>query len=152
MISWLRNVLPGAKGPNAADRLVQYAAIPVMEGADGRPRIALITSRDTGRWVIPKGWPKSGKSDVVVAGEEASEEAGLIGTIDPAPTGSYTYQKRLHTLAFASCLVEVFVLHVSAQLVTWPEKHERRVDWFSPGEAAGLVDEPELAALLRALE
>jgi hypothetical protein len=44
--------------------------------------------------------------------------------------------------------VEVFLLWADRQLETWPEQAERETRWFTPEEAACLVAEPELAALL----
>jgi 8-oxo-dGTP pyrophosphatase MutT (NUDIX family) len=41
----------------------------------------LLTSRETGRWVIPKGWPSKGLKPREVAASEAYEEAGLVGSI-----------------------------------------------------------------------
>jgi 8-oxo-dGTP pyrophosphatase MutT (NUDIX family) len=37
--------------------LQQYAALPVT-GHEGRFQVLLITSRVTGRWIIPKGHPE----------------------------------------------------------------------------------------------
>jgi hypothetical protein len=51
-----------------------------------------------------------------------------------------------------SCTVDVFGLEVEKQLRTWPERQERRTRWFSPEEAADVVQEPELAAIFRKLE
>ena len=75
---------------------VQYAALPVRHGEDGRLRVMLLTSRDTQRWVIPKGWPMRGREPSEVAVQEAFEEAGLVGTIvSKHPIGSYHYEKQL---------------------------------------------------------
>ena len=41
----------------------------------------LVTSRETGRWVIPKGWAIKGLKPADVAEREAYEEAGLVGHI-----------------------------------------------------------------------
>lgn len=42
-------------------------------------QVLLITSRDTGRWVLPKGWPMRGRSMAQAALIEAWEEAGVEG-------------------------------------------------------------------------
>jgi len=56
----------------------------------------LLTSRETGRWVIPKGWPIKGRKPAEVARQEAYEEAGLIDRITgKSAIGSYHYEKRL---------------------------------------------------------
>jgi 8-oxo-dGTP pyrophosphatase MutT (NUDIX family) len=71
---------------------VQYAALPIHEA--GTPRVMLLTSRETGRWVIPKGWPMPGRKPCQVAKREAFEEAGLISKmVSKQPVGSYHYTK-----------------------------------------------------------
>ncbi len=99
--------------------------------------------------MLPKGWVKRGRPIYETAADEAREEAGLVGVIGHEPIGRYTYRKRLHILASMMCVVEVFPLEVKEQLQTWQEMAERRVAFFPPEEAAGLVHEPELAVLLR---
>lgn len=63
------------------DARAQFAAICYRQTGDlARPiEVLLITSRDTGRWVIPKGWPKRRKTGYEVARLEAWEEAGVRG-------------------------------------------------------------------------
>jgi 8-oxo-dGTP pyrophosphatase MutT (NUDIX family) len=129
----------------------QCAALPLLRAEDGRVTVALVTSRGTKRWVLPKGWAKRGRPLHETAADEAQEEAGLIGRIGHEAIGRYTYRKRLHLLASMMCVVEVFPMEVSEQLQTWPEKAQRRVAFFAPVEAAGLVQEPELAELLRSI-
>jgi 8-oxo-dGTP pyrophosphatase MutT (NUDIX family) len=126
--------------------------MPLLRVADGRVTVGLVTSRETKRWILPKGWVKSGRPLHETAAEEAREEAGLIGRIGHEPIGRYTYRKRLHLLASMMCVVDVFPMEVSEQLQTWPEKAQRRVAFFPPVEAAGLVQEPELADLLRSID
>jgi 8-oxo-dGTP pyrophosphatase MutT (NUDIX family) len=41
--------------------------------ADFGVEVMLVTSRDTGRWVIPKGWPKGRKAPHASAAREALE-------------------------------------------------------------------------------
>ena len=60
-------------------------------------KILLITSRDTGRWVIPKGWPMRNRSNAQAAAREAYEEAGLRGDVSERSVGIYTYLKALAT-------------------------------------------------------
>jgi 8-oxo-dGTP pyrophosphatase MutT (NUDIX family) len=125
--------------------------MPLLRDDDGRVTVGLVTSRETKRWILPKGWVKRGRPLYETAADEAREEAGLIGRIGREPIGRYTYRKRLHLLASMMCVVEVFPMEVSEQLQTWPEKAQRRVAFFAPVEAAGLVQEPELAELLRSI-
>src|SRR3954470_23354950 len=74
---------------------IQYAALPYRRRADGAMEILLVTSRETKRWVIPKGWPIKGRRPHVAAAREALEEAGLVGRVDKEPIGTYRYNKRL---------------------------------------------------------
>lgn len=127
----------------------QVAALPV-QGAAADMRVLLVTSRETRRWIIPKGWPEKGMKDSAAAAREALEEAGLVGTISRRPIGHYRYFKR--TLdSFQPCEVAVYRLDVEGEQPTWHEQGQRQRAWFSPQVAAHLVDEPELKQLLLAL-
>jgi 8-oxo-dGTP pyrophosphatase MutT (NUDIX family) len=68
-----------------AAKRVQYGALPYRLSAGSRPQFMLITSRETRRWVIPKGWPKKGKSPQYSAAREAFEEAGSSARLPSAP-------------------------------------------------------------------
>lgn len=128
----------------------QIAAIPIRRDEDGHLEVLLVTSRETRRWVVPKGWPIDGKSDAEAAEVEAWEEAGVLGRIGKHPIGVYGYDKR-RPKSTVPVLVEVYVLQVSDVLTEWPESRERRRQWFAPEEAAELVHEDELKALLASL-
>ncbi|MCW5709539.1 NUDIX hydrolase [Shinella sp.] len=114
--------------------------------------ILLITSRDTGRWVIPKGWPMDGKSAAAAAAREAWEEAGVRGNIREAPIGSYNYLKGLPHGLKVDCRVRVFSLSVDDLSENFPEKDERRAEWVTCQEAARRVQEPGLKDLILAFE
>jgi 8-oxo-dGTP pyrophosphatase MutT (NUDIX family) len=126
---------------------MQYAALPyrLRNGVE----VLLITSRDTGRWVLPKGWPKKGQKPRASAAREALEEAGIKGKVGKTAIGSYCYGKRLPQ-GVLSCTVEVYPLAVERQMSRWAEQGQRTVSWFSAEDAARLVEEAELANLLRA--
>ncbi|WP_332689310.1 NUDIX hydrolase [Bosea sp. (in: a-proteobacteria)] len=149
-----RKIVHGPANTSAGDRTAgepirtQYAALPYRLSATGTLDIMLITSRDTGRWVIPKGWPMRGKTGAEAAAREAYEEAGIIGQASAAPVGAYHYRKRRSHGASVLCRVEVFPLDVLEELQRWPEKRQRRRSWFSAEDAAALVDEEELKALI----
>ena len=125
---------------------VQYAALP-YSWSDGL-RILLVTSRETGRWVLPKGWPMARKKPHAAAAREAMEEAGVTGKIGKTSIGSYHYVKRLKDAAELTCLVNVYPLEVARQLKRWPEQRQRTAQWFAPEDAALAVHEPPLAALI----
>lgn len=130
--------------------LNQYAALPYVLTPDGL-LVCLITSRETRRWVIPKGWPKPKFAPHELAEREAREEAGLVGTISRDAIGSYRYRKRLHLFAHVTCQVAVYPLLVESNRLKWPEKKERRLSWVVPRRAAKRVQEAELAELILAL-
>jgi 8-oxo-dGTP pyrophosphatase MutT (NUDIX family) len=126
----------------------QSAALPWRRRPDGGPEVLLITSRETRRWVIPKGWPIKGLKPAAAAAQEALEEAGVVGLVGKRPVGAYHYDKRLRTGRTQHVRVAVFALEVTEERATWPEMHQREKLWTSPAEAAALVDEPELQALI----
>ena len=108
----------------------------------------LLTSRETHRWVIPKGWPMKKHKPAEVASQEAYEEAGLIGQIvGKRPIGNFHYEKR-RVKGEALCQVRVFLFRVERQLDDWPEKSQRETRWFDAEEAAGLVEEGGLAEII----
>ena len=129
----------------------QFAALPFKQQA-GETLVMLVTSRDTGRWVLPKGWAEKRLSGAQLAAKEAYEEAGIVGEPANKPIGSYRYSKQLPKGRVLDCVVKVFPIHVTEVLDSWPEADQRRRDWFTPEEAATLVDESELTAMLAALD
>lgn len=128
----------------------QIAALPYRIGDQGQVEVLLVTSRDTGRWVIPKGWPMKNKKPHKAAAQEAVEEAGVKGSVSNTPIGRYVYWKR-RTRDFVLCEVNVYPLRVLKQLKTWPEQGQRQLRWFTPDEAAHQIEEPDLAELIREL-
>jgi 8-oxo-dGTP pyrophosphatase MutT (NUDIX family) len=128
----------------------QIAAMPVRRTNEGALEIMLVTSRTTRRWIVPKGWPIKGLKDPDAAAREAFEEAGVVGTIERKPIGRYTYWKRMAD-HFVLCVVKVYQLEVELQLPSWAEQNQRLCRWFKPEDAADLVDEPELATVIRTM-
>jgi len=138
------------KPPKSNGGNQQYAALPFRITEKGI-EVLLLTSRGTGRWIIPKGWPIRKLSPAEAAAREAYEEAGLEGIIQPSgPVGRYRYAKSTAPGGL-EIEVAVFLLRVDRQLDHWPEQAERETRWFSPEDAATLVAEPELAVLLLGL-
>ena len=129
--------------------LTQYGVLPVRTAAGGRLEILLITSRDTGRWVVPRGNPIPGKSPPESAAQEAFEEAGIVGTVEAEAIGLYSYQKRRRLRGAVPASVHLFRMEVAEERDDWPEKGERERRWFPAGEAAAAVHEEELAELIR---
>ncbi len=127
---------------------IQYAALPYrFEGR--RLRILLITSRGTGRWVIPKGWPMKGLKPQEAVATESAEEAGLLGETAARPIGSYHYLKRLKNEQTKDVQVIVFPFRVNDYQPAFKEQGQRTARWFRWREAASLVAEPSLRHLIR---
>jgi 8-oxo-dGTP pyrophosphatase MutT (NUDIX family) len=114
--------------------------------------VLLITSRDTGRWVIPKGNVEPGRTARQTAKREAYEEGGVRGKVQSVPLGMYTYDKVGRPGLSLPAEVKVYALHVARQAKTWPERSQRRTRWLDPVSAARLVHERGLALLLLRLQ
>lgn len=138
---------PSSHEPDREPR-AQFAALPWRRTAGGEVEVLLITSRETHRWVIPKGWPIKGKSSAKSAAQEAFEEAGVQGKIGKRPFGGYAYDKRLKNGRLQRVRVAVFPLHVDNEADIYLELGQREKLWLPPAEAARRVDEPELMVLL----
>lgn len=129
----------------------QIAALPVHWDKKGKLRVLMVTSRDTGRWVMPKGWLMDGKKPWQAAKIEALEEAGAVGSISDEPIGHYHYTKRLGRGRKVRCRVTVYPMVVDKLKRRWKERKDRKRHWFSLKVAAKLVDESELEELLLSL-
>ncbi|MCD1626791.1 MAG: NUDIX hydrolase [Paracoccaceae bacterium] len=145
--AWTGMVQPLLSRP----KRLQVAALCLRDTDAGR-EVLLITSRDTGRWILPKGWPIDGLTAPGAALQEAWEEAGVkTGTITEVPLGSYDYDKRLEGGVPVSVEVKVYAVEDVKLMDSYPEVEERNRRWLSPSEAAGLVDEPGLQDILQQL-
>lgn len=114
----------------------------------GEVQVLLVSSRRSGRWILPKGWPMDGQTPAEAAAQEAWEEAGARGKVTPICLGIYSYVKLRGRLALP-CVVAVFPMKVQSVAEKWPEKTQRKRRWATPRKAATLVAEPELQRLLK---
>jgi 8-oxo-dGTP pyrophosphatase MutT (NUDIX family) len=137
----------GKKARSRRDSGRQCAALPFKD-VDGQTLVLLVTSRETRRWVLPKGWRERRLTGAALAAKEAFEEAGIRGEVAATPVGSYRYVKRLDGGREIACTVKVYPLRVTELLESWPEQKQRRREWFTFGQAALAVDEGDLATLL----
>lgn len=133
--------MSGASTPH-----VQYAALP-WRRKNGALEFLLITTRNTKRWIVPKGWPESGQSPGASAAREALEEAGVVGEVAAKPLGTFHYTKRRKTGETLPVQVMLFTLEVARQRRSYPEKHLRQTRWCTPEEALAHISEPGLKRL-----
>ncbi len=143
---------PPVDPPCAPQPLVQVAALCTRAGQGGGPsEVLLVTSRGTGRWILPKGWPMTGRTLAEAAAIEAWEEAGVRGRAEAEPLGSYRAKKVTEDGSALPCRVQVFRVRVEDLADDFPEAGQRHRRWMPAGVAAGLVCEPDLCELLRRL-
>ena len=119
-----------------------HKTAPVLE-------VLLITSLNSKRWILPKGWPEPELTAAESAAREAFEEAGITGKISAQPVGTYHYLKEKKDGGGVPCRVEVFALAVTKQAHDWPEKGARDVAWLPLDQAAARVGEPGLRQVLK---
>lgn len=129
----------------------QIAALPLQWDRKKQVRVLMVTSRDTGRWVLPKGWLMEATTPWAAAEIEALEEAGAIGYIASETIGFYHYDKILDNGGSLRCRVEVYPMLIEKLKRNWKERRERRRRWFTPKGAAKRVNEEELSDMLRML-
>jgi uncharacterized protein len=127
----------------------QVGALPLRRAPDGTTQVLLVTSRETRRWVIPKGWPWPNLADHLAAAEEAWEEAGVRGIPIATLLGTFTYDK-IKQSGPKPLTVLVYALEVVDEFDAWPERSDRSRAWFTVAAAAAAVAEPELQKIISA--
>jgi 8-oxo-dGTP pyrophosphatase MutT (NUDIX family) len=125
----------------------QSAALPYRVSGNASFELLLVTTKRSGRWVIPKGNIHRRLTPWESAENEAWEEAGVRGLIERQALGTYNYAKRIGLIGHPS-VVEVFPLHVHFQCAEWPEMTVRDRCWMSPDDAMAKISEPDLRALI----
>ena len=130
---------------------LQVAALCYRTEEAGK-KVLLVTSRGTGRWILPKGWPINGLDAGQAALQEAWEEAGVRkGSVEGRAIGTYTYDKALDEGWSIEIETLVYPVEVEDLRTKFPEASERKRTWVDPSEAANMVREPELQSILRDL-
>lgn len=144
----------GAAAPRGAfgATLQQFGALPWRRNRSEEIEVLLITTRRTGRWILPRGWAVKAKTPAETAAREAFEEAGVIGSVDPQPVGEYSYVKMLADGSENDCLVTLFSLQVRGTLVHWPEMDQRQRRWHGLDHACAAASDRQLARLLATLD
>lgn len=125
---------------------VQYGALPWRITERGF-EILLVTTRHSGQWILPKGWPIDGASPHASAEHEALEEAGVLGEIGETAIGAFRHNKKRKNTTLR-CEVRIYPLRVTHQRADWPEKSERRARWFRLSDARAAVRSSELKAII----
>lgn len=128
----------------------QVGALPIRWTGD-EPRVLLVTSRETQRWIIPKGWRMRGRTNAEAAAQEAFEEAGVRGKVRTKPIGRYKYAKRLPG-GVEDCKITTYLLEVTEELDAFPEMADRNRSWFTLAQAIACADDEGLRGILRDLE
>lgn len=128
---------------------IQTGVLPWRLSDNKGIEVLLVTSRRSGRWTIPKGWPMAGKTLAEAAAQEAFEEAGVKGTVDPRPIGTVRHVKQKLVSGDLEVTIVVHPMWVDREFPKWPEIGQRKRKWFRPKDAAKRVDSPELSELIR---
>ena len=137
-----------AKAADKRERPRKQYGVLALRVRGGSAWVMLVTSRGTRRWIIPKGNPEKGKTGAAVAAIEAFEEAGLIGEVWNKPIGDYLAPKHLPSGKVVTCNIRVFRMDVEQVLDDWPEKGQRDRQWYPLDQAAMMVGEGGLVALM----
>jgi 8-oxo-dGTP pyrophosphatase MutT (NUDIX family) len=117
-----------SRAVTATNTTLHQAGVIAYRILDGKVQVLLMTSRDTGRWIIPRGNIDAGTTPGEAAEKEAYEEAGVKGTmLRSLPRGTYTYLKKLESGEARPAVIEVYLLRVKERLKKWPEKRERKL-------------------------
>jgi 8-oxo-dGTP pyrophosphatase MutT (NUDIX family) len=132
--------------------ILHQAGVIAYRVVDGKIQVLLVTSRETARWIIPKGNIAAGSTPAQAAKREALEEAGVKGVITTSfPLGMYTYFKKLPSGESRAATVEVYLLRVTKHLKKWAEKRQRKLAWVATTEAVRIIEEPGVVPLLKRL-
>jgi 8-oxo-dGTP pyrophosphatase MutT (NUDIX family) len=149
MTAPLKRIWPKAfNDAGKSDLRSQFAAL-CYRRKNGKIQVLLITTRETGRWIIPKGWPDMQYTPGDLALREAWEEAGVKGKVSDAPIGLFSYMKSYDDKDALPCMATVYVVEVKSLDDDYPEVGQRKRKWFSRKKAAQMVSEPELARIIR---
>ena len=140
-----KNAKTAAKGRR------QVGALPYKVVDDSGVEVMLVTSRETKRWIIPKGWPMKDRKPHMAAKREAFEEAGVRGQIGKRPIGTFVYDKRPE-VAGHRLLQGRGLPAEGAQAGRGMARARRaRGALVFPDEAAKIVKEAELREIIRKL-
>jgi 8-oxo-dGTP pyrophosphatase MutT (NUDIX family) len=144
----------------SSDHVLLSAALP-YKIEDGQVYVLLVTSRENGRWITPRGGRKKNETLGEAAKREALEEAGIRGKIiskegKDGVIGSYHSFKTLDDHKVVPSEIHVFLLRKTSEAENYPEKGERVLQWATIDRAIELIQddalETGLVALLKSLQ
>lgn len=115
---------------------------------EATPVFLLVTSRQRGRWIFPKGRIPEGLDPWESAKQEAYQEAGVEGAIASRSVGSYRTWKTRGMRRFV-IEVEMYPLRVERQHDDWRETGERYRHWVTLPEARRLITDTRIFTLVR---
>jgi 8-oxo-dGTP pyrophosphatase MutT (NUDIX family) len=133
---------------NVSPVSIQYGALPYRFTRAGSLELLLVTTKQSKRWIIPKGRPIKGLKPAKAAAREAYEEAGVRGAVAEKSIGAFRFQKTLDGAPNVLCEVRVYPLNVKQQLRFWPEALQRTPRWFDAAEALSAVNDAGLQNLM----
>jgi 8-oxo-dGTP pyrophosphatase MutT (NUDIX family) len=95
----------------------------------------LVNTNGGNKWTFPKGAPMARLSHSQSAEQEAGEEAGAIGTIEPRHFHLYIHSKGVFWQpgGVQEYVVKAFLMEVHQ--LRRPDESQRKPTWFSPEEA-----------------
>lgn len=129
-------------------KILQVAMLCTRQGPDG-PEVLLVKTLDSGRWILPKGWPMAGVSLAQAAATEAWEEAGAKGRVDPREIARFPSMKRRHGGLDVPAEVVVFQMHETQIFDDYPEAGLRKRKFLPAKKAAARADLEEIQDLIR---
>ena len=124
------------------DVRAQFAAL-CYRFRGNKLQVCIVTTRSTGRWILPRGWPTHKQTAHDGAAIEAFEEAGITGRVCPNALGTYVYNKLINDET-APILVVVYAIDATHFAKKWPEKKQRKRRWVSQKKAVSKLQEPGL--------
>lgn len=130
------------------DMRTQFSALCFRIVRD-KPKVLLVTSRGSKRWILPKGWPEPALTPAECAAKEAWEEAGVKGRVYDLCLGVYSYEKQYDKASTLPCVALVYPIKVKSVAAIYPETGQRQRKWVGMKRAASMVSEPELSEILR---
>lgn len=140
----------GETGLRPVDWIEQQAGVLAWLPGIRPYRVALVTSRRTGRWVVPKGAIDPGRTPRQAAALEALEEAGLVGTPDAQPVGRITMPKIRPPLIW-TIEVALYPMKIERVLDVWIESGQRLRRLATIAEARRIIGQPDTLALAECL-